>query len=185
MHGRGADVPGMGTERQRAACCAQISAGDHSIAAGGNVHIDQIDVQWTDALVQHLAKCASTPGAIECRHCHLRGLSPDADRCPACRHDIGATRRYREQERARRARIRRMIADARHIACYGVALAVTALIFEWCGHAGNSSIAMTFTALLFVVAIGEALVQLSIDVQLWCQFTLPEKLRQFFGANGG
>ena len=157
---------------------AAIHADRHSIAAGGNVTIDQLTVELrTQCLQLHLARCADAPGAIECEHCHLRGLSPDADRCPACRHDVGAERRAREAAAARRRRVLLRLGNLRTLMCYLAAGMILYGILLWQGVEQPGAVSVLAGGTLFILALGQLLVWASIGAGIWLRYTLPRLVR--------
>lgn len=155
-----------------------VHADRQSLAAGRDLNLT-ISLNEYRELLAHRA---NDPHALTCQWCKLGGQAPDLDECIACGHDIGAERRAREAMQARRDRIGRLIADARQAVCYVAALGLAALLIHWRGHAGDSAIVVMLSGVFFTVLFGELLVYWSISAQVWCQITLPDKLRQLFGV---
>lgn len=155
-----------------------VHADNHSIAAGGDVNIDQLNVELrTECLLAHLAPYADMPGAITCSHCHVRGLSPNADRCTACGEDVGAPRRLREAAAARRRWWLRRLGDVRLATAFTVAtLAVSMLLYAYPGILGDQA-ATTAGGLLAIVVVTALLEQGIIGVEVWLQYTVPRWLR--------
>ncbi|MGB3749434.1 MAG: hypothetical protein WA961_14640 [Rhodanobacter sp.] len=151
-----------------------------SIAAGGNVTIDQLTMQLQmECLRAHLVACADVPGAIECRHCHLRGLSPDADRCPACQHDVGKERRTREAAAVRRRRILLRLGNLRSLLCYLLAGVTLYGVLLWQGVEQPGALGVLSGGTVFILALGQLFVWGSIGAGIWLRFSLPRLLQRY------
>lgn len=155
-----------------------IHADRHSIAAGRDVNIDQLTVELRkECLLAHLAPYADVPGAIECGHCHVRGLSPDADRCPACQHDVGKERRAREAATARRRRILLRLGNLRLLVCYLLAGMTLYGVLLWQGVEQPGAVRVLTGGTLFILALGQLFVWASIGAGIWLRYTLPRLVR--------